>query len=216
MVQARGIAEADGVGCGEQAEVRIGPDHAVLVEQGQLALLFEHALDHEHHVRAARVVFVEHQRHRVLQCPGQQAFAEFGHLQPVAQHDRVATDKVDTADMRVEINPHAGPVEPRGDLFDMRRFAGAVIALHHHAAVVRETRQDRQRGVRIEDIGLVQIGRTLVRLGESGHLPVDIDPECLAHIDGGVGRGKDGLGGSVEALVGHIVHRVGRVRRMDR
>jgi hypothetical protein len=37
-------------------------DHAVLVEQRQLALRFQHALDHEHHVRAAGVVFVEHQR----------------------------------------------------------------------------------------------------------------------------------------------------------
>ena len=54
--------------------------HLVLVEQGQLAGAFEHALDDEHHVGAAGVIFVEHQRHVVLIGPGQDAFAEFGDL----------------------------------------------------------------------------------------------------------------------------------------
>ena len=73
-----------------------------------------------------------------------------------------------------------------------------------------------QRRVRGEHVGFVEVGRALVRLGEGGHLPVDIDPEGFAHVDGGVGRGEDGLGGSVEALVGHIVHRVWRGSGMDR
>jgi len=49
----------------------------VLVEQRQAAGDFQHALDHEHHVGTAGVVFVEHQRDIVLQRPGQNAVAEF-------------------------------------------------------------------------------------------------------------------------------------------
>ena len=86
---------------------RVRPDHPVLVEQGQLALDLQHALDHEHHVRPAGVIFVEHQRHRVLQRPGQDALAEFGDLLAVAQHDRVLADQVDAADVAVEVDADA-------------------------------------------------------------------------------------------------------------
>src|SRR5690606_40773424 len=55
VIEARSVAQTDGVGGREQAESRVGHDHAVLVEQGQSARLLEHALDHEHHVRAAGV-----------------------------------------------------------------------------------------------------------------------------------------------------------------
>ena len=84
MIEAGGVAQPDGVGGREQAEPGIGADHAVLVEQGQLALGLQHALDDEHHVGAAGVIFVEHQSHRMLQRPRQQAFAELGHLLAVA------------------------------------------------------------------------------------------------------------------------------------
>src|SRR3546814_3739046 len=60
VIEARRVAKADGLGGGEQAEPRIGPDDAVLVEQRQLAFHLQHALDDEHHVRAAGVIFVEH------------------------------------------------------------------------------------------------------------------------------------------------------------
>ena len=80
VIEAGGVAEADRVGGREQAERRMRADDAVLVEQRQLALDLQHALDHEHHVRPAGVVFVEHQRDGVLQRPGQHALAEFGHL----------------------------------------------------------------------------------------------------------------------------------------
>src|SRR3546814_1841766 len=98
---------------------------------------------------------------RSLQRPGQQAFAEFGDLLAVLEHDRIAPDQIDPADMRVEIDPDARPVEARRDLLDVRRFAGAVIALHHHPAIMREARADRERGIGIEDIGR-KIGRAHV------------------------------------------------------
>ena len=124
------------------------PDHAVLVEQRQPAGRFQHALDHEHHVRAAGVVFVEAERDVVLVGPGQDAVAEFGDLLAVLDDDRVLADQVDTADVAVEVDAHARPVEPRRHLLDMGRLAGAVIAGDDDAAVVGEAGQDRERGRR--------------------------------------------------------------------
>ncbi|KAH2808728.1 hypothetical protein KXV85_005855, partial [Aspergillus fumigatus] len=147
---ARGVAEADRVGRREQAERRVRLDHLVLVEQRQAARDFQHALDHEHHVRAAGVVFVEHQRDIVLQRPGQNAVTEFGDLLAVADNDGVLADEVDTADVAVEVDAHAGPVQPRRDLLDMGGFAGAVIAGHHDAAVARETGENGKRGGAVE------------------------------------------------------------------
>ena len=131
---------------------------------------FEHALDHEHHVRPAGVVFVEGERHRMLQAPRQQAFAELGDLLAVLQHDRVLADQIDAADVAVEIDADAGPVEARGHLLDMGRLAGAVIALDHDAAVEGEARQDRQRRLAVEAIGGVILRHIfVVALGEGRH-----------------------------------------------
>ena len=155
-------------------------DHAVLVEQRQPARGFEHALDHEHHVRAAGVIFVEHQRDVVLYRPGQDAVAELGDLLAVLEHDRVLADEIDAAHMRVEVDADERPVQPRRHLLDMGGFAGAVIALHHDAAVEGEACQDRQRRVAVEQI--VRIGRRHMRAGLriAHHLHVAVDPEGLA------------------------------------
>ena len=164
------VAEADRVGGGEQAEARVRADHLVLVEQGQPALDLEHALDHEHHVRPAGVVFVEHQRAGMLQRPGQDALAELGDLLAVLQHDRVLADQVDAADVAVEVDADAGPVQPGRDLLDMGRLAGAVIALDHDAAVEGEAGQDRQRGLAVELIGVVDLRHMLGADREGRHL----------------------------------------------
>ena len=166
-------------------------DHAVLVEQRQLALQLQHALDHEHHVRSAGVIFVEAEADRMLDRPGQNAFAEFGHLLAVLQHDRILADEIDAADMQVQVDAHARPVQPRGDLFDMRRFAGAVIALDHHAPVVGEAREDGERRLAVEHIGGVDVGHVLVRARERGHRHGHVEPERVAHVNHHVGgRGR--------------------------
>ena len=64
----------------------------------------------------------------------------------------VLADQIDTADVAVEIDAHAGPVEPCGDLLDVGRFAGAVIAGDHDAAVPGKAGEDRERGGAIEAI----------------------------------------------------------------
>ena len=167
----------DRVGGGEQAERRVRLDHARLVEQRQPAGGLQHALDHEHHVRAAGVVLVEAERDVVLVGPRQDAVAEFGHLLAVADDDRVLADQVDTADVAVEVDAHARPVQPRRDLLDMGRLAGAVIAGHDDAPVVGEAGEDRERGGAVETVVLVDIRHMVVGLGIGRNFHVAVDAE---------------------------------------
>src|SRR3546814_19803441 len=99
-------------------------------------------------------------------CSSDLPLAKLRHLLAGAQHDRVLADQIDAADVAVEVDPDARPVQPRGDLLDMRRLAGAVIALHHHAAIVCKARENRHGRVGIEDIARVQIGHPLVLFGK--------------------------------------------------
>src|SRR3546814_8716537 len=48
---------------------------------------------------------------------------------------------VDAADVAVQVDPDARPVQPRRHLLDVGRLAGAVVALDHDPPVARETRQ---------------------------------------------------------------------------
>ena len=74
-----------------------------LVEEREPAFRFQHALNDEHHVGAARVVLVEHERARVLVRPRQDPLAELRDLLAVAEHDGVLADEVDAADVAVEV-----------------------------------------------------------------------------------------------------------------
>ena len=158
VIEAGRVAEADRVGGGEQAERRVRADDAVLVEEGEAAGGFEHALDDEHHVRPAGIVLVENQRHIVLIAPGKNSLAELGDLLAVLQHDRILADEIDAADVAVEIDADARPVQAGGDLLDMGRLAGAMIAGDHDAPVVGKAGEDRERGLAIEDVVLVEVG----------------------------------------------------------
>jgi len=71
----------------------------------------------------------------------------------------------------------------------MRRFARAVEALNHDAAVEGEPRKDRQRRIGIEDVRRVEVGHALIGDRKGGHLEIDIDAEQAARIDVHVGRG---------------------------
>ena len=156
-------------------------DHLRLVEQRQLAGDLQHALDDEHDVGPARIVFVEDERRVGLQRVRQDALAELRHLQAVLDDDRVLADEIDAADVAVEVDADARPVEAGGDLLDVRRLAGAVVALDHHAAVVLEAGENGERHFPVEQIVRIQIGHVLVGLGKRRHLEVGVDPEHLAH-----------------------------------
>ncbi len=172
----------------EEPEGGVGADHPLLVEERQAAGHLQHALDHEHHVGPAGIVLVEDERDIVLQRPGQDAVLEGGDLLAVLQHDRVLADEVDARDVAVEVDPDAGPVQASGDLLDMGRLAGAVIARDHHAAVLGEARQDGERGLAVEDVVRVEIRHVLVGFREGGHLEVEVDAEHLADRDVAVGH----------------------------
>src|SRR3546814_2923146 len=88
---------------------------------------------------------------------------------------------VDAADVAVQVDPDARPVQPRRHLLDVGRLAGAVVALDHDPPVARETRQDRQRGVVVEQVGVVPVGDVLAGLGEGGDLHVDAEARSEEH-----------------------------------
>ena len=174
-------------------------DHLILVEQRQAAGDFQHALDDEHHVRAAGVIFVEAERDVVLQRPRQNAVAEFGDLLVVADDDGVLADQVDAADVAVEVDAHAGPIEPGRHLLDMGRLAGAVIAGDDDAAVLGEAGENGKRGRPVEAVIGVEFGHVLVGFRVGRHFHVAIDAELLTdrHLHVGqfvVGSAGDFLG----------------------
>ena len=119
VVQAGRIAQTDCIGRREQTKCGVRADDAALVEQRQAAGGFQDPLDDEHDVGASGIVFVEDKRDIVLVRPRQNAVAKLCDLLAVTQNDRILADQIDPADMAVEIDPHARPVQPRRNLFDM-------------------------------------------------------------------------------------------------
>ena len=166
-------------------------DDFVLVKQGETALRLKNALNHEHHIGTARVIFIKCQSDGVLQRPWQQPFAKLCDLLAVFENNRVFTDKVDTADMAIEVNPYKRPVEPRGDLLDMGGFTCAVISLHHNAAVIGKACADSLRGLIIKDVSLVNFGHMFRFFRKSRNLHVEIYAKNLAGGNGRV-RGHNG------------------------
>ncbi|ENN89506.1 hypothetical protein RHSP_60941 [Rhizobium freirei PRF 81] len=204
VIEARRVAETNGVGGCEQAESRVRANDAALVEQRQAARGFQHALDDEHHVRTAGIVFVEDERDVVLVGPGQDAILKFGDLQPVLDDDGVLADEIDTADVAVEVDAHARPVEARGNLLDVRGLAGAVIARDHHATVVSEAGENGERGLAVEEVIRIQIGHIGTALAVGGNADIGINAENFTNRNGGVGNL-----GNIKVDLAHHVSRAG-------
>jgi hypothetical protein len=116
-----------------------------------------------------------------LESPRQDAFLELRDLLAVPEDDRVLADQIDAADVAVEVNAHARPIQPGGHLLDVRGFAGAVIALDHHPPVVLEAGQDRERNLLVEQVVRVEIRHVLVCFRVSWNLEIGLDPEHLTH-----------------------------------
>ena len=157
--------------------------HAVLVEQCQLPVAFEHPLDHEHDVRTAGIELIEDQRSRALERPGENALLEFGDLMAVADHDGVTSDEVHAGDVAVEVDADCWPVEPRRNLLDVCGLAGAVGTLHQDASILCEACEDRQRDVGIESVGRIDFGDVFVAFGKPEHLEVAGEPEDGFDVD---------------------------------
>ncbi len=157
---------------------------------------FQHALDDEHHVRTAGIVFVEHKRRIRAQAVWQNAFAEFRDLLAVLEHDRVLAHEINAGDVAVEVYADARPVESGRHLLDVCGLACTVVALHHHATVVLEPGEDRERHVTVEEIIGVKLRHVLIRFRVSRHLHVRLDAENLTHRQLEVGQPGDLFGGS--------------------
>ena len=196
VIEPRGVAEADRVGGGEQPECGMRADHPPLIEQRQPARHFKHALNDEHHVGPAGVILIEAQRYIVLYRPGQHAVPELGDLLAVLQYDRVLADEIDARNVAVQVDPDAGPVEARGDLLDVGRLAGSVIAGDQDAPVEGEARQDRQRRLAIEQVVGIEIRHVLVGLGIGRRVHVRFDTKSLPHRYARIGQAGRGFGRS--------------------
>ena len=179
VIETGGVTKPHRIGGGEQSERRVRPDDLVLIEQREPPIRFEDSLNDEHDVRPPGVVFVKHQSGRRLQRPRQQTFAKFGDLLALAQHDGVLADQIDTADVAVEIDTQAWPVEPRRHLFDVCRLAGAVVALDQDFAVVLEAGKDRQCRIVVKAIGFVKVGHVVPGLRKRRHLYVAVNAKDL-------------------------------------
>jgi len=81
--------------------------------------------------------------------------------------------------MAVEVDADARPVEAGRNLLDMGRLAGAVIAGDHHAAVLGEPGEDRERSGAVEAIVAVDFRHVRIDFGIGGNFQVAIDPEHL-------------------------------------
>ena len=173
------VAKADCVCRCKQAEGWMRAHHAALIEQGQAARGFEHALDDEHHIRATGVIFVEDERDIVLIGPGQDTIAKFGDLHAVLDDNGVLADQIDTRNMAVEVDTHAWPVEAGSDLFNVGRFARAMIAGNHDAAVVGKAGQNGQRRVAVKEVIGIDFGNMFAAFGIGRDHQVRIDIEHL-------------------------------------
>ena len=209
VIQPRRIAQTHRIRRGEQPELRMRPDHARLVEQRQLALHLQHPLDHEHHIGPARVIFVEHQRAWVLQCPRQDPLAKLGDLLAILQHDGILADQVDAADVAVQVDPDARPVQPRRHLLDVRGLPRPVVSLHQHPPVELEAGADRQRRLAVELIGRVQLRHMFGALRIGRHHHVDVHAEGVARIHLCIGQ-VDHAGRSEIGQCETLVQRSGR------
>ena len=101
--------------------------------------------------------------------------------------------------MAVQVHAHQRPIQPGGDLFDVGRFTGAVIALDHDAAVEGEAGADGDGRLGIEAIGLVDLGHMAVALVEGGHGHVAVHAEGLAQGHAAMRfERQQGIGGGFE------------------
>src|SRR4029077_5346136 len=154
-------------------------DHLALVEQREPSGRFQNTLNDEHHIRTAGVVFVEAERDIVLQSPWQNALAELGDLLAILDHDGVFADQIDPADVAVEIDADARPVEPRCHLLDVSGLAGTMVTGDNDATVFREARKNGKRRRSVEAIIGIDIRYVLIGLRVSRHFKVTVDSKNL-------------------------------------
>ena len=99
------------------------------------------------------------------------------------QYDSVPANEADSADVTVEVDPYAWPVETCGNLLQVTRLTGTMQPLQHDPPVVGETRENSEGRISVETVSVIDVWHMLAALAEGGHLPVRIHTEMLAHRD---------------------------------
>jgi hypothetical protein len=115
----------------------------------------------------------------MLQGPRQNAITKFRDLLAILDDNGILADQIDAADVAIEIDAYARPVQPRRNLLDMRRLAGAVIARDHDAAVLGKTGENGERGGAIKPVIRIDIRDVRIDFGIGRHLKIAIDAEYL-------------------------------------
>ena len=152
VVESRGIAKAYGIcGCEESEEV-VWMEDLILVKEREGSVCFEDALYDEHDVSPCGIVFVEAECDGISERPGEDSFEESGDLFSLFEDDSVPSDEVESADVAVEVDADARPVESGGDLFDVGRLAGSVVPLDDDASVKHKSGEDGKGCVWVEDV----------------------------------------------------------------
>ena len=120
--------------------------------------------------------------------PWQNAITEFRYLHAVLDDDGVLADQVDTADMAVQIDSHARPVEARCDLLDMGGFTGPVISGNDDPSIEGKTRKDGQRCLFIEQIVRIDVGYMRIRHRIGGNHHIGIESENVLRRNRCIGK----------------------------
>lgn len=157
--------------------------HTVLVEQGEPSATFKHSLDHKHHVGPTGVKLVEHQCHGPLKRPRKDAFLKLGDLHAVTHDDRISANKVKPGDVAIKVHANTRPIQPSGNLLNVRGFPGAMAALKQYTAVVAEAGKDRRSNLRIEPVGQIALRDVLLRRGEATDFKVRFEAEDSLNVD---------------------------------
>jgi hypothetical protein len=90
-------------------------------------------------------------------------------------------NQIESADVSIKINAHTGPVQARCDLFNVGGFAGAVKPLQSDASIVRKTRENAQRHLRVKPVRRVNFRDMIIALLERGHCEVRVNAKGFSN-----------------------------------
>ncbi|MDG1411808.1 MAG: hypothetical protein P8L46_15980 [Acidimicrobiales bacterium] len=74
--------------------------------------------------------------------------------------------------MAIKVHANTRPIQPSGNLLNVRGFPGAMAALKQYTAVVAEAGKDRRSNLRIEPIGRIDLRDVLVGRGKAADFMV--------------------------------------------
>ena len=149
----------------------------VLIEQCQFAVTLQQPLDYEHHVRPPCIVLIENKCHRPLDGPGDDSLLELSDLLAVLKDNSVAPHQIQSADMPVQVDTYARPVQPGAHLLNVCGLTRSVESLKQHSPVPGKGRQDGQRYIVVEPVGRVSLRDMVIGLTEGGYLEIRVDVE---------------------------------------